>query len=34
MRIRVGRYRVLYQVRDETLIVLVVKIAPRKDAYR
>ncbi len=33
-RIRVGDYRVVYQVRDEELLVLVVRVADRKDAYR
>ncbi len=33
-RIRVGGYRVVYQVRDEELLVLVVRVADRKDAYR
>ncbi|MGP0069515.1 MAG: type II toxin-antitoxin system RelE family toxin [Isosphaeraceae bacterium] len=33
-RIRVGDYRILYQVRDEVLLILVVRIAHRKDVYR
>lgn len=33
-RIRVGDYRILYEVSKETLIVLVVRIAHRRDAYR
>ncbi len=33
-RIRVGGYRVVYQVRDEELLVLVVRVADRKDVYR
>ena len=33
-RIRVGAYRILYQIQDEILLVLVVKIAPRREAYR
>lgn len=32
-RIRVGNYRVIYQVRDQQLVVSVVKVADRKDAY-
>jgi mRNA interferase RelE/StbE len=32
-RIRVGNYRVLYEIRDLLLIVTVVKIAHRKDVY-
>jgi mRNA interferase RelE/StbE len=34
LRIRVGDYRVVYLVRDRELIVLVVRIADRKDVYR
>lgn len=33
-RVRVGRYRVLYDVGDSTLTVLVLKVAHRKDVYR
>ena len=33
-RLRVGDYRVLYEIRDEELVVLVVRIAHRRDAYR
>ena len=33
-RIRVGDYRILYEVRDKELVVLVVSIAHRRDAYR
>lgn len=32
--VRVGDYRVLYTVQDGLLLVLVVKIAKRSDAYR
>ena len=32
-RIRVGDYRVIYEIRDNELVVLVVRIADRKDAY-
>ncbi len=32
-RIRVGRYRVIYQVQKEKLIVLVLKISHRSKAY-
>jgi mRNA-degrading endonuclease RelE of RelBE toxin-antitoxin system len=27
-------YRVIYQIRDEALLVLVVKVGDRKDVYR
>ena len=33
-RIRVGDYRVIYEVQDSVLIVLVVRIGHRRDAYR
>jgi len=33
-RIRVGDYRVLYQIHDADLVVLVVRIAHRRDVYR
>ncbi len=33
-RIREGDYRILYQIRDETLLVLVVDVGDRKDIYR
>jgi len=32
-RIRIGNYRILYQIEDEKLIVYVVKIGHRKDVY-
>lgn len=33
-RIRVGDYRVIYQVQDKALIVLVVKLGDRKEIYQ
>jgi len=33
-RIRVGSFRVVYQIQDQDLLVLVVKIGHRKDIYR
>lgn len=33
-RIRQGRYRIVYCIQDKELIVIVVKIAHRKDVYR
>lgn len=33
-RIRVGDYRVVYEVEDDRLVVLVLRVAHRKDAYR
>ena len=33
-RIRQGRYRIVYSIEDECLIVYVVKVADRKDVYR
>jgi len=34
LRLRVGNYRVIYQVRDEVLLVLVVKVGHRREVYR
>ena len=33
-RLRVGDYRVLYEVQDEIMIVLVLKAAHRREVYR
>ena len=33
-RIRVGDYRIVYEVRDRTLLVLVVRVAHRRQVYR
>lgn len=33
-RIRTGDYRVIYQVKDDVLLVLVIDIGNRKDIYR
>ncbi len=33
-RIRVGTYRVVYAIQDKALMVLVVRVAHRKDVYR
>ncbi|MGH9509056.1 MAG: type II toxin-antitoxin system RelE family toxin [Terriglobales bacterium] len=33
-RIRVGDYRVVYDVQHQRLVVLVVRVAHRRDAYR
>jgi mRNA interferase RelE/StbE len=33
-RIRSGNYRVIYQIQDNILIVLVVRIGDRKEVYR
>jgi mRNA interferase RelE/StbE len=33
-RIRVGNYRIVYGVKDQELIVYVLKIGHRKDVYR
>lgn len=33
-RIRAGDYRILYQIKDEILLVLVVKVAHRREAYK
>lgn len=33
-RIRVSNYRIIYEVKDDELIVLVITIGHRKDVYR
>jgi mRNA interferase RelE/StbE len=33
-RVREGQYRVLYTINDDNLVVLVVRVAHRSDAYR
>jgi len=33
-RIRQGSYRVIYEVKDDVLIIIVVKIAHRSEVYR
>lgn len=33
-RVRQGVYRIVYSIRDESLIVQVVKVGHRKDVYR
>jgi mRNA interferase RelE/StbE len=33
-RIRVGNYRVIYQIRDKVLLVVVVKVGHRREVYR
>ena len=33
-RVRVGTYRVLYQIRDDVLLVLVTDVGHRRDVYR
>lgn len=33
-RVRVGDYRIVYEVRDEDVLVIVVNVAPRGEVYR
>ena len=33
-RIRIGSYRVVYEIQDEQLIVLVIRIGHRREVYR
>ena len=33
-RLRCGAYRVLYEIKDENLIICVVRVRHRKDVYR
>ncbi len=34
LRIRVGDYRILYEIRDEVLMVVIVRIATRQQVYK
>ena len=33
-RIRIGAHQILYEIKDKLLVVIVVKVAHRKDIYR
>jgi mRNA interferase RelE/StbE len=33
-RIRVGDYRIVYQIEDKILVVYIIRVAHRKDVYR
>ncbi|MPZ86331.1 MAG: type II toxin-antitoxin system mRNA interferase toxin, RelE/StbE family [Actinophytocola sp.] len=33
-RIRIGDYRVVYEIRDNELLVLVIRVAHRREVYR
>jgi mRNA interferase RelE/StbE len=33
-RIRVGNYRIVYEIQDAKLIIIVITVADRKDVYR
>jgi len=33
-RVRVGNYRILYSVEDKHLIIIILKVGHRRDAYR
>jgi mRNA interferase RelE/StbE len=33
-RVRVGTYRVVYEIHDDRLIVFVLRVAHRRDVYR
>jgi mRNA interferase RelE/StbE len=33
-RIRVGDYRIVYEIEDKVLVVLVIRVAHRREAYR
>ena len=34
LRVRTGDYRIVYQVEDEVLTVLIIRVAHRKEVYR
>jgi mRNA interferase RelE/StbE len=33
-RLRVGDYRILYEIQDEILLILVIKVGHRREVYR
>jgi mRNA interferase RelE/StbE len=33
-RLRVGDYRIVYQIREQVLLILVVRVGHRRDVYR
>jgi mRNA interferase RelE/StbE len=33
-RVRVGVYRILYEIRDEELVIVIVKVGHQRDVYR
>jgi mRNA interferase RelE/StbE len=33
-RVRVGQYRILYEIMDDMLVIYVVKVSHRKDVYK
>ena len=33
-RVRQGNYRIVYEIRDRVLVVVMVKVAHRKDSFR
>jgi mRNA interferase RelE/StbE len=33
-RIRIGDYRIIYEIQNDILVILVIKIGHRKDIYR
>lgn len=33
-KVRIGNYRIIYEIQDDALLILIVKIGHRKDIYR
>ena len=33
-KVRVGDYRIIYEIQDDVLVILIVKVGHRKDIYR
>ncbi len=33
-RVRVGQYRIVYEIHDDALLIIIVNVAPRGEVYR
>ena len=33
-KVRSGDYRIIYEIHDDRLVILIVKVGPRKDVYK
>ncbi len=34
MRVRVGNYRIVYQIRKEEMVIVIVRVGHRREVYR